>query len=175
MHPPATVALQTWRMRSWTTSSSQVGRLMLPAGYRAGLLRGGGTPGMQSTMTTRLSAQPRLHVPGTALPPGPLLLPRTVQASPGRTITRASFMRGLRSPRPPTRAQRLTSTWASRQAEAGFDCPPSTWICSTVFLLSSRQRYRRPTSFMLCVQLMYHVLGTPQSEDVTILADPEHP
>ena len=22
---------------------------------------------------------------------------------------------------------------------------------------------------------MYHVLGTPQSEDVTILADPQHP
>jgi hypothetical protein len=25
------------------------------------------------------------------------------------------------------------------------------------------------------LQLMYHVLGTPQSEDVTILADPDHP
>ena len=24
-------------------------------------------------------------------------------------------------------------------------------------------------------QLMYHVLGTPQSEDVTVLADPDHP
>lgn len=108
------------------------------------------------------------------------------RASRGRTTARASSTAASRSPRPRTRAPRPRRTWVggwhakdvARGRTPGSCC--TMWAAPQLLVVTAAT----PSAGWPCSasppcpagqQLMFHVLGTPQSQDVTVLADPDHP